>query len=283
MANTISTAFVEQYKSDVIHLAEQQGSRLRSTVTEQSVTGEKYHFECVSNVAAVEKTTRHPDTPVLDVPHSRRTGDMKDYQWADLVDQEDEVRMKANIRSHYVKLGANAMGHTFDDLIITATTGNAVDGAGSNVALPSGQKIAHGSSGLTLAKLLSTKEILDSADIDEDEERFFLVTAKQITDLLNTTEIKDADYNSVKALVRGQVDTFMGFKFIRTQRLAKASTTRTCVAYTKSGIGLGVGRNVVTKITERSGKSYAWQVYLAFTAGATRVEDEKVVQVDCTE
>lgn len=283
MANTITQANVEQYKSNVIHLAEQQGSRLRGSVTEQSVTGEKYHFERVGNVAAVEKTTRHTNTPVLDVPHSRRTGDMKDYQWADMIDVEDIYRILIDPKSAYVKAGANAMGQKMDDLIIAAATGNAVDGAGSNVALPSGQKIAHGSAGLTLAKLLTAREIMDANDIDPDEERCLVVTAKQVTDLLNTTEVKSADYNTVKALAQGQVDTFMGFKFVRSQRLALASTTRTCFAFTPSAIGLGVGADVSTKVDQRPDKSYAWQVYLAFTAGATRIEDEKVVQIDCTE
>jgi hypothetical protein len=283
MANTISTAFVEQFKSNLIHLAEQQGSRLRSTITEQSVTGEKFHFERIGNVAAVQKTTRHTATPVLDVPHSRRTGDMNDYQWADMIDKEDRVRMLIEPKNAYAKAGANAMGHAYDDLIIAAATGNATSGAGASIALPAGQKIAAGSTGLTLAKLLNAREIMDAADIDPDEDRFMIVTAKQVSDLLNTTEVKSADYNTVKALASGQVDTFMGFKFIRSQRLALSSGTRSCIAYTPSGIGLGVGADIVTKIDELPTTSYATQVYLAFTAGATRIEDEKVVKVDCAE
>jgi hypothetical protein len=282
MANTITKAFVEQFKSNVIHLSEQQRSRLRATITEDSVTGEKFNFERVGNVAAVVKSTRHTATPVLDVPHSRRTGTMTDYQWADLVDNEDKLRMLISPESAYAKAGANAMGKAFDDLIIAAATGNAVDGDGSNVALPSGQKIAHGSAGFTLAKLLQVKEIMDGGEVSDDD-RCIIIGSKQVSDLLNTTEIKNADYNSVKALASGQIDTFMGFKFIRSERLALDSTTRSCIAYTKSAIGLGLGADVTTRIDERADLSYAHQVYLAFTAGASRIEDEGVVQIDCTE
>jgi hypothetical protein len=282
MANTITQAFVEQFKSNVMHLSEQQRSRLRATITEDSVTGEKFNFERVGNVAAVVKSTRHTATPVLDVPHSRRTGTMTDYQWADLVDNEDKLRMLISPESAYAKAGANAMGKAFDDLIIAAATGNAVDGDGSNVALPSGQKIVHGSTGFTLAKLLTVKEIMDGGEVSDDD-RVIIIGSKQVSDLLNTTEIKNADYNSVKALASGQIDTFMGFKFIRSERLALATTTRSCIAYTKSAIGLGLGSDVTTKIDERPDLSYAHQVYLAFTAGATRIEDEGVVQIDCTE
>ena len=283
MANTISKAFVQQFQDNLIHLAQQKGSRLRGAVNEQSVTGEKFNFERLGTVAAVAKTTRHTNTPVLDVPHSRRTATMADYHWADLIDSEDKVRMLVTPESHYAKSGANSMARAIDDLIITAATGNAVDGDGSNVALPSGQKIVHGSAGLTLAKLITAKEILDGNDIDPDEERYMVLGSKQVSNLLNTTEVKSADYNSIKALVQGDIDTFMGFKFLRSERLALASTTRTCFAFTASAMGLGIGADVKTQIDVRPDKSYAHQVYLSFVAGATRVQDECVVQVDCTE
>jgi len=283
MANTISKAFVQQFQDNLIHLAQQKGSRLRGAVNEQSVTGEKFNFERLGTVAAVAKTTRHTNTPVLDVPHSRRTATMADYHWADLIDSEDKVRMLVTPESHYAKSGANSMARAIDDLIITAATGNAVDGDGSNVALPSGQKIVHGSAGLTLAKLITAKEILDGNDIDPDEERYMVLGSKQVSNLLNTTEVKSADYNSIKALVQGDIDTFMGFKFLRSERLALASTTRTCFAFTASAMGLGIGADVKTQIDVRPDKSYAHQVYLSFVAGATRVQDECVVEVQCTE
>ena len=283
MANTITQAFVQQFQDNLIHLAQQKGSRLRGSVNEQSVTGEKFNFERLGTVAAVAKTTRHTTTPVLDVPHSRRTATMSDFQWADLIDDEDKVRMLITPESHYAKSGAGSMARAIDDLIIAAALGNAVDGDGSNVALPCGQKIAHGSAGLSLAKLIETKEILDGNDVDPDDERFIVLGSKQISDLLNTTEIKSSDYNSVKALVQGDIDTFMGFKFLRSERLALATTTRSCFAFTKGAMGLGIGSDVTTKIDVRPDKSYAHQVYLSFVAGATRVQDECVVQVDCTE
>jgi len=219
----------------------------------------------------------------LEVPHSRRVATMTDYHWADMIDDEDKVRMLITPESHYARSGAASMARAFDDLIIAAATGNAVDGDGSNVALPAGQKIAHGSAGLTLAKLISAKEILDGNDVDPDEERFFVLGSQQVSNLLATTEVKSSDYNSVKALVQGDIDTFMGFKFLRSERLNLASTQRKCFAFTKGAMGLGIGKDVTTKIDVRPDKSYAHQVYLSFVAGATRVQDECVVEVLCTE
>ena len=79
MANTIAKAFVQQFQDNLIHLAQQKGSRLRASVNEQSVTGEKFNFERLGTVAAVVKSSRHTNTPVLEVPHSRRVATMTDY------------------------------------------------------------------------------------------------------------------------------------------------------------------------------------------------------------
>jgi hypothetical protein len=285
MSTEITTAFVEQYKSNVLHLAQQKGSRLRDTVRYQPTVGKSHYFERIGATAAVVRTTRHSDTPQIDTPHSRRKVTLVDYDWADLIDQEDKVRMLITPQSEYAQAGANAMGRAMDDAIIAAASGNAYSGVAgaTTVALPSAQKIAGGSTGLTLDKLLSAKEIIDSSEADPDEARFILCSAKQITDLLGTTEVKSSDYNTVRALASGQIDTFLGFKFVRTERLAVASSIRSCLAYTESGLGLAVGQDITTRISERDDKNYATQVFLSMIIGATRVEDEKVVEIGAFE
>jgi len=286
MSTQITTAFVEQYKSNVLHLAQQKGSRLRDTVRFESVTGKNHFFERIGAVSAQNRTSRHSDTPRMDTPHSRRRVSMDDYDWADLIDQEDKVRMLITPQSEYAMAGANAMGRAMDTAIIEAAVGNAYGGAagGTTIALPSAQKVVHGSAGLTVAKLLSAKEILDGADVDPEEERFCILSAKQVTDLLNTTEVKSSDYNTVKALAQGQLDTFLGFKFIRSERLGTDTNgDRQVTVYNKSGLGLAMGSEIQTRISERDDKNYATQVFLSMTIGATRVEDEKVVEIACQE
>ena len=78
-----------------------------------------------------------------------------------------------------------------------------------------------------------------------------MLGSQQVSNLLNTTEVKSADYNSIKALVQGDIDTFMGFKFLRSERLNLASTQRKCFAFTKGAMGLGIGKDVTTKIDVR--------------------------------
>ena len=283
MSTQITTAFVEQYKSNVFHLAQQKGSRLRGAVKSETVTGTSHYFERIGATAAQVRTTRHSSTPQIDTPHSRRKVTLADYDWADLIDQEDKVRMLISPQSEYAKAGAYAMGRAMDDAIIAAASGNAFGGVAgaTSIALPASQQIAVGTSSLSVAKLISAKEILDASDVDPDEEKYLVCSAKEITSLLGDDKVTSADFYSVKALVAGQVDTFMGFKFIRTERIAASGGDNLALAFTQSSIGLALGKDISTRISERDDKNYATQVFLSMTIGATRVEDEKVVEIAC--
>ena len=286
MSTQITTAFVEQYKSNVLHLAQQKGSRLRNAVRVEMVTGKNAFFERIGSTAAEKRTSRHSDTPRMDTPHSRRRVSLDDYDWADLIDQEDKVRMLISPQSEYAIAGANAMGRAMDTAIIDAATGTAYSGVagGTSVSLPSAQKVAHGGTDLSVGKLRSAKKILDAAEVDPDEERFLVCSAEQIDALLNETEVTSSDFNTIKTLVQGEIDTFMGFKFIRSERLNTDSTpSRQVLAFAKSAIGLAIGSDISTKISERADKNYATQVFLSMTIGATRIEEEKMVEIACNE
>jgi hypothetical protein len=286
MSTQITTAFVEQYSANVLQLSQQRGSRLRAAVRVEPVTGKNAYIDRLGAVAARRRTARHADTPRLDTPHSRRRVSLVDYDWADLIDDADKVRLLADPASPYAMAGAWAMGRAMDDEVIAAFTGAAsagVDGS-TSVALPAGQLIAHGGAGLTIDKLLKAKETLDAADVDDATPRFVAVTAKQVTNLLSSTEVKSADYNTVKALVRGEIDTFLGFKFIRTERLAKdVNGNRQVIAWVQDGVALAVGKEPVARITERADKNYATQVYYSMAIGAARIEEAKVVAIACVE
>ena len=109
------------------------------------------------------------------------------------------------------------------------------------------------------------------------------VSPDQIEALLGTTQVTRSDFNTVKALASGQVDSFMGFRFIVSNRLAKTGDIRTCFAWAEDGIKLAIGKDVMAKIDERADKSYSTQVYYCMTMGVTRMEEAKVIQVECSE
>jgi hypothetical protein len=107
-----------------------------------------------------------------------------------------------------------------------------------------------------------------------------------MSDLLGTTQVTSSDFNTVKALVQGDVDTFMGFKFILSNRLSLDATNtddRKIFAFTQDAIKLGVGKDITAKIDVRPDKSYATQVYTCMSIGATRMEENKVFQIPCNE
>lgn len=294
MSNQVDKAFVQQFSDNLLHLAQQKGSRLMDTVTVQNVQGKQAHFDRLGATAAVVRTTRHGDTPLVNTPHSRRRVLMDDYEWADLIDKQDKVRMLISPESDYAKAGAWALGRSMDDAIIAAVTGDAASidasDASAAVALPAAQIVDEdfgaANSNLTVAKLREAKKIMDAADIDPDEERYMIVNASALAALLGETEVTSADFNTVRALVQGELDTFLGFKFIRTERLSGAGTEADpllCLGYTRSAIGLALGQDIQARISERDDKSYSTQVYASMTMGATRIEEEKVVAIQCVQ
>jgi len=137
---------------------------------------------------------------------------------------------------------------------------------------------------LTLAKLISAKEILDSGNVDPSIQRHIVVSPKQVSDLLNNTTVTSSDYNTVKALAMGEINTFVGFNFIVSNRLTTdGSGDRQVIAFASDGIKLAIGKEPTARIDERADKSYATQVYYAQSVGATRMEESKIVEIACVE
>ena len=286
MSNQITTAFVQQYSNNVQMLSQQKGSLLRSAVDVETVTGKNSFFDQVGSALAVKRTTRHADTPQMDTPHARRRVSLVDYEYADLIDNQDKIRTLIDPTSSYASAAAFALGRAQDDEIIAALSGTAFTGetGSTSTALPSSQKITEsGTAGLTIAKLRSAKEILDAASVDPSIARYIAVSPKQITDLLGTTEVTSSDFNSVKALANGEVNSFLGFNFIVSNRLTSASSKRLCLVWAMDGCKMAIGQDLMTRIDERSDKGYAHQVYVCQSIGATRMEEDKVVTIEAHE
>ena len=285
MSFEITTAMVKQYAGNVSLLSQQKGSRLRGAVRYEPIVGKEAYFDQIGATTARKRTARHADTPLISTPHSRRRVVPYDYDWADLMDPLDGKKVLISPEGKYAVNAGFAMGRAMDDEIISAFSGTAYTGVdgGTATSFDSNNQIAHGSAGLTITKLLEAKEILDAGDIDPDIPRFIALPASEVTTLLNTAEVKSADYNTVKALAQGELDTFCGFKFIQIERLAVASSVRTCLAWAQDGMLLGVGADIKTDIGPRRDKNMAVQVYVNMSIGATRMEEAKCVEIACWE
>lgn len=289
MSQQITTAFVQQYSANVQMLSQQMGSRLRDAVRLETVVGKNAFIDQIGSVTAQLRSSRHADTPQIDTPHQRRRLSIASYEFADLIDDQDKVRMLIDPTSSYAQAAAAAMGRAMDDVIITAALGTASTGeTGSGTADLDATNNMVGSSssndGLTIAKLTEAKRKMDLNDVDPSIPRYIAVGPKQIEDLLGTTQVTSSDFNTIKALVQGDVDTFMGFQFIMTNRLSiDSNDIRSCFAWAEDGITLGIGKDVQARIDERNDKGYATQVYYCMDIGAVRMEEAKVVKIFCDE
>ena len=291
MSQYITTAFVQQYKANVQLLSQQMGSRLRGCVRVESQDGEYAWYEQLPATAAAAKSGRHAetDTALADSSHAAIRVGISNYAWAEYIDREDRVRMLIDPTSPYAQNAAAAFGRAIDDALIAAAIGNMFfvqDQTKDNVAavaLPAGQVVAIGTSGLTIDKLIEARGKFWAADVADEIPLYIAVTGTQLEDLLKTTEVTSADYNTVRALVRGEIDTFMGFTFKRTERVTATTTNRHCMAWAQDGLLLALGIDINARIGERPDKQYLTQVFTQMTIGASRTENVKVVQIDCLE
>lgn len=312
MSQQITTAFVKQFGSNIYFLAQQKGSRLRPAVRNEQQTGDSAFYDQLGLVAAIKKTSRHSNTPQIDTPHARRRVTMNDYEWADLIDRQDKIRTLIDPQSAYVQSAMWAMGRSMDDEIITAADGTAYTGVDGSTTqtLGVGQMIAANDgtnfTNMKVSTLRALKQKFDAADVDESISRYLAISGSQLQSLLGETAVTSSDYANVKALVDGKIDTFMGFKFIRIERLGTLSsgsfsadsttgvitagsnftnytTMRKCFAWAQDGLLLSTGMDVMARIDERADKSYATQAYASMSLGATRMEEVKVVMAYCKE
>ena len=287
MSNEVLDWSVIDYKSTVEHLLQQRGSKFRGSVMEDSYHGKSgAAVNQLGAVTAQAKTTRHADTPLIETPQDKRWVFPTDYEWADLIDAQDKLRIIADPTSPYAINGAMALGRAMDDLIVTAATGTSKTGedGDTSTSFPAGQTAGTTSGGLTIVKLREAMQLLIAAEVDVDNEPLYCaIGAQQHDDLLGQTQAISLDFTNKPVLVDGRIRSFMGFNFIDSQRLALSGTDRTAICWAKSGLHLGIWNDIDVQISDRADKSYSTQVYVKGTFGATRVEEKKVVAITCSE
>lgn len=317
MSFNVSTAFVQQYSTNVQMLLQQQGSRLRNAVQNLRFQGKAASMaEQFGSVSPVRNQSRHSDTPLISTPQDKRWVYPNDYDWADLIDNQDKLRMLIDPTSQYAMAGAWAMGRAMDDEVIagffgsnnTGENGTSATGAlyayNSNSQSVAAATGASSATGLNIAKLRAAKKKLLEAEVDVDNDQLFcVISAKQHDDLLNEAQAVSLEYNSKPVLVDGKITSFMGFNFIHSERIPGAANFNTAInplvtsadsdgsysagarwmvpVFAKSGMALGIWNDVQTSIDRRADKRNSYQVYVTGTFGAARMEEKKCVIINC--
>jgi len=281
----VTVHYVKQYEDNIRLLAQQKISKLRGAVqVDTNFVGEYKFYNQLGKGEMTEKVGRFQDTPTDLADHKRRRVTKKDYVYNVPLDQEDQLCMITDPKGKYSITGSYAAGRQIDDSIISAFNGEAYAGKDGDTAtaFDANMQVAAGGTNLSKAKMLSAKKLLDDNDVEETD-RNIACAPSQINALLNTVEVASSDYNVVKALVQGEVDTWLGFKFIKSTRLQTSAGSRLVYAWHKWAIQLAIQKEPTARADQRPDKNYAWQVFLSMSHGATRLEEERIVEIACVE
>lgn len=291
MPDAITTASVQQYKANVELLLQQTESRLAGAVMTGSHVGKAASVvEQFGSATAALKTGRHADTPLMDLSQDKRWVFPLDYEWASLIDNEDQLRAIVNLTSPYAQAGAAAINRAKDDVILSAVFGTNYKGENGTTSetfdttnYQVGVNVGGTASGLNVAKLQSAIQKLMLANKGELSEPVFGAISSYEHDLLlKEVLVVSKDYNGGGAVLEdGKVKRFMGVNFIITERLNISSGNRLVPVWVKSGLYLGTWSGMVVDIGPRRDKSNATQVYVCMTMGATRTQAGKSIQVLC--
>ena len=302
MSDTIPLHYTTQFNQNWINRTQQKRSRLLPFVTPAPFTGERKRFSRSEAQEMTPIVTRKGGTPIEDTVEDMRWIYTRGYELGNDLDQFDAHLLGEMVlpTSNRVLQMGMAYNRTVDRVILDVASGTVMTGVDGTSAssLPAGNAIAQDyvetggatNSGLTLAKLRRAREIFLDNDIDLDgedgseEQVIMAVSGRQIMNLLSTTEVTSEDYNVVKALVEGKVDTFLGFKFRRlsSKVLPKSGDVRSCVAFTKSAVLFNEGPKSTT-IDRMLGKQNKIQIYSTALVGGCRLHDEGVVTIACNE
>lgn len=283
-----------EYGNNLIHRYQQSKSRLMPFVQTEEFSGERKDYPRIGASADPVNITlaaRGSDTPYNEADFDKRWAYPSLFEKSTHFAQWDAKLLGAislpdsDVQQNHIK----AFMRQYDKEIVAAALGNVLTGKLGTVpvALPAGQKIAAGGTGMSLAKLISALDILDAADEDAADdgtlEKVFCWTVKQRNALLNNTQVTSSDFATVKALAEGRIESFMGFKFKLLQNaLPLAAGVRSCVAF-RQGALRAIKSMKPSSVAPRLDKRNALQVYDTGAIGVCRVHDEGVVQIDCTE
>jgi len=285
MASAIETFRVTEFTRALGMAAQQKGSRLRQACMIGSHVGkDAVALDYISAVSAQEVTSRNALTQVLDPALNRRHVFPRHFAEAVWLSRQDKMEILSDPTSRYATTLASAHGRKEDELILRAAYGTATTGetGGTTEAFDTtNNQVANGGTGLTFDKVNEAVRRLREGEVDVDDDLYAAVSARGLEDLLDQTEVGSHDYNTVKVLMTGKVDTFMGIKWIWTQQTEKLTSgaDRNCMVWAKSGMHFGVWQEINGRISERDDHNYLTQVFAESTVGSTRLEQAKVVSI----
>lgn len=279
MAISLSNAFVTLFDAEVKQAYQAKAMLVGAVRQRRGVEGSTVKFPKVGRGVATPRVGQTDVTP-LNVGFSTVTLTLSDWNAAEYSDIFSQAKVNFDERQELVQVVANAMGRRQDQLILDAL-------AASSTSLTVSNDIGGSDTNLSVAKLREAKRLLDKQNVPMDG-RQIIVHANGLASLLSETAVTSSDFNTVKALVQGEINTFLGFKFhVLGDRsegglAIDGSNDRVCFAFHKDAIGYGEGIGMRTEINYIPEKT-SWLVNEVFSAGAIAIDDEGIVKITCRE
>jgi hypothetical protein len=279
MSVSLSNAFVTLFDAEVKQAYQGKAMLVPAVRQRRGVEGSTVKFPKVGKGVA---TIRVPQTDVtpLNVGFSTVTLTLADYNAAEYSDIFSQAKVNFDERQELVQVVAGAMGRRQDQMILDAL-------ASSGTSLTVANSIGGATTNMNLAKLREAKRLMDKNNVPPDG-RHIIIHANGLANLLSETSVTSSDFNSVKALVQGEINTYLGFEFhVLGDRsegglAIDGSLDRTCFAFHKDAIGYGEGIGMRTEINYIAEKT-SWLVNEVFSAGAVTIDAEGIVSITCRE
>ena len=284
----------QDYSRIILPLARQERSLLFDRVYVKSdITGKCFYQDQIGKWEMSAKTTVNPDTPQNDPNLSRTRIDIDTYNDARMLDRSLRLQEFSDPMSETSYCISSAVGIQMDKLIYNALGGTAHRGetGSTSVSFPAAKTVAAdfagtgSNTGLTTTKIRRAKKLLDAQGVPSYD-RTFVCSATGLEQLLGTTVVTNSDYNSIRALVAGELDTWLGFKFVTLpDGIIKVDSNNIAdyFAFHKTGVCFGMLEELFLRVEERADKSYSKQIYYEINAGAGRLEEAKVIKVKSDE
>lgn len=272
MSLFIDKVYQDAYDAEVKRAYGQTGMLQGTVRTKAGVIGKSVYFRkkgkglASRHVPMAERTSMNIDFNQVECP-------LQEWEAYDFVDKLSMKKINFGEIQELAGCAGDALGLRKDQLVIDALK-DGYDTANMSVGTAADK--------LTVGTLIDAKTKLDDLGVPATD-RVFLHSAQQLNDLLNTTQITSGDYNAVKALVNGEITSFLGFKFMCiAQRdeggLPSDGTSNTGFIYTKDAVGLALGQDISTEMAWLPDRG-AWIVGGDFSAGATVIDDQGVIAV----
>lgn len=296
MSQFVTTYYSQQYTTNVALLSQQKGSRLAASMTHGAYVGKQgVPVEQFAATVATLRTTRYPALTPADTQSDRRWVFPSDYDWNDLIDSIDKLRMLIDPQSSYVTNGTAAMERAKDDVIISAYFGAAMTGqagttttnflAGNQVSASEG---ASSATGMNVEKLKAGIQVLlanEAWDPAGGERLTCVITAKQNRNLMDEVQVINRDYSGSDrpVITDGFVMQWGKIDFVHSERLPLNGSSQTrCPLYPREGMHLGIWNDVSSDVSQRKDLAgLPYQVYLYETIGATRLEEKRICELPC--